>query len=288
MTNDYSNEADLVGDAMDAVYENKKINKKNDVSGDFSSDTASYPTVKAMKAEDAKKVDIAQGHANYFVITNNSGNITTAQKIGNIDVSGAIGASAGMLVVTDNSGVLNTSDTIITIGEKSTANSGAIKTYQLKINGAAVTGSVDIDIPNVADMFLRSASLEVVGSTPTADETTAGLVANDKYLKLVVNTSSSESGATILRVKLTDFVDIYSADESTLTMSNNNVISIKTGGVDTNQLANLGVTTGKLAAKAVTKAKLADEVSAQWISDANTEIGLFASALAERINPSSP
>jgi len=285
MTNDYSTEADLVGDALDAVYENKKTNKKDDVSGDFSSDTASYPTVKAMKGEDAKKVDIAQANANYFVVTNNAKNITTAQKIGNIDVSGAIGSTSGLLVVTDNSGVLNTSSTLITIGEKNVPNTGALKTYQLLINGTAVTGSADINIPK--DFFLQSASIETVGSTPTPEETAAGLVAGDKYLKLVVNTSSSETGATILRIKLTDFIDIYAADEATLTKSNSNVFSIKAGGVGTTQLADGAVTTAKIDSGAVTTAKLDSGVSTQWISDANTEIGLFAAAIAERVNPSS-
>ena len=35
--------------AMDNRYENKQSNKKNDISGDFTSDTASYPTVQAVK-----------------------------------------------------------------------------------------------------------------------------------------------------------------------------------------------------------------------------------------------
>ena len=35
--------------AMDNRYENKQSNKKNDISGDYTSDTASYPTVQAVK-----------------------------------------------------------------------------------------------------------------------------------------------------------------------------------------------------------------------------------------------
>ena len=218
-------------DDIDTVYENKLINKKNNIAGDYTGDTASYPTVQAVKNEMDKKVDIAQANANHFVITDNAKNIALQNKIGNLDVTGAIGSTSGLLVVTDNSGVLNTSGTIITIGEKATPNTGAFKTYQLLLNGAAVTGSVDIDVPNLADMFLRSASLETVGATPTADETAAHLVSGDKYLKLVVNTSASETGATIFRIKLTEFIDIYRADEITLTKSNSNVFSIKDGGV---------------------------------------------------------
>ena len=288
MTYDYSEDADVVGDAMDAVYENKQVNKKNNVDGDFSTDSESYPTVRAMKNEDEKKVDKIQATANQFVITNNVRNVDLKNKIGNIDINGAIGSTSGLLVVTDNSGVLNTSNTLITIAEKSSPNTGALKTYQLRLNGSAVTGSTDIDIPNMADMFLRSASIEIVSNTPSHEETDAGLVPGDKYLKLVINTSSSETGATILRVKLTDFIDTYSADETTLTLSQSNVFSIKIGGVGTNHLADGAVTTVKIGSKQVTLPKIADEVANKWVADTRAEISDFALQLAERINPSSP
>ena len=46
---DYSNEVQDVVDALNAVYENKQANKKDTLSGDYSSDTESYPTCKAVK-----------------------------------------------------------------------------------------------------------------------------------------------------------------------------------------------------------------------------------------------
>lgn len=49
MTNNYENVASTIADAMNAVYENKQVNKKNDISGDFSTDDVSYPTCKAVK-----------------------------------------------------------------------------------------------------------------------------------------------------------------------------------------------------------------------------------------------
>ena len=54
---DYSTEAQAVADAMNAVYENKQTNKKKSISGDYSSDNESYPTVKAVKAEYGTKVN---------------------------------------------------------------------------------------------------------------------------------------------------------------------------------------------------------------------------------------
>lgn len=56
MTTNYSTEAAAVANAMNAVYENKQVNKKDNISGDFSSDSASYPTVKAVKSAYGTKV----------------------------------------------------------------------------------------------------------------------------------------------------------------------------------------------------------------------------------------
>lgn len=58
----YSDKATQVKQALDAVYENKRVNKKDDISGDYSSDTASYPTVKAVKGALAGKSNTGHGH----------------------------------------------------------------------------------------------------------------------------------------------------------------------------------------------------------------------------------
>ena len=143
---DYSTEAQAVADAMNAVYENKQTNKKNSISGDYSSDNESYPTVKAVKAEYGTKVnswsstvsddnipseklvkDTIDGkassshphgnltndgkvgsNANYFVYTTTGGAITSKQKIGNITTSGAIGSTANKPIITTTSGALTT------------------------------------------------------------------------------------------------------------------------------------------------------------------------------------
>ena len=143
---DYSTEAQAVADAMNAVYENKQTNKKNSISGDYSSDNESYPTVKAVKAEYGTKVnswsstvsddnipseklvkDSIDGkassshthgnltndgkvgsNANYFVYTTTGGAITSKQKIGNITTSGAIGSTANKPIITTTNGALTT------------------------------------------------------------------------------------------------------------------------------------------------------------------------------------
>lgn len=278
MTNDYSAEADLVGDAMDAVYENKQTNKKSDISGDFSSDSASYPTVKAVKDRYEGNGTVKNAHTH--------GNITTDGKIGNVsdkivvtgtngalDVASTIPSTAvtnGALthIGTSNGATQSTINTEIdkkvniTVEKLSTAETGYASSYVIKQNGSQVGATINV----MKDKMLRSISVETVGSTPTSEETAEGMTTGDKYLKFVVNTTDND-GTTNVLLPLTSVFDLQTADGTTLELSNNGVFSIKNKGV--------------------TKAKLADEVSAQWISDANIEIGLFATALANRINPPS-
>lgn len=143
---DYSTEAQAVADAMNAVYENKQTNKKNSISGDYSSDNESYPTVKAVKAEYGTKVnswsstvsddnlpseklvkDTIDGkassshthgnltndgkvgtNANYFITTTTGGAVTSQQKIGDINTSGQIGSTANKPLITTTSGKITT------------------------------------------------------------------------------------------------------------------------------------------------------------------------------------
>ena len=329
MTNDYTSEAATVATAIAAVYENKQANKKDDISGDFSSDTVSYPTVKAVKGELANKLDKTHtsykgknvvtnsstgviefeeknnhshgnltsdgkvgSNANYFVYTTTGGAVTSKQKIGNITTDGKIGSTSGKPIITTTGGTVTTGDfgtsagqfaegnhthsgyitshqslegTVVTVEQQSTAESGYASTYVIKQGGSQV--GVKINIPK--DQFVQSASVATVGSTPTSAETSAGLSAGDKYIKLVVNTTNSESGATILRIPIADLGgQTYTADNSTLQMTNNQ-FSIKNGGVGSDQIASA--------------------VKSSWLStsDVQTEIGLFATALANAINPSS-
>ena len=99
MTNDYSTEADMVGDALDAVYENKQVNKKDDISGDYSSDTASYPTVKAVKGALEGKLNVTHtGQGSKNVVTDSNGSITFEAKP---DVSAKADKTGGVAQVTD-------------------------------------------------------------------------------------------------------------------------------------------------------------------------------------------
>ena len=96
MTNDYSTEAMELANAVDAVFENKQVNKKNDISGDFSTDNESYATVKAIKNQYEGNGTAKNAHVH--------GNITTDGKIsGNTDSDKIVGTTtAGALTVLSN------------------------------------------------------------------------------------------------------------------------------------------------------------------------------------------
>ena len=74
--------------ALKDVFENKQVNKKNDISGDYSSDSVSYPTVKAVKEGLALKQDALNSGTNIKTINGESllgsGNITIST--GSIDL----------------------------------------------------------------------------------------------------------------------------------------------------------------------------------------------------------
>ena len=284
---DYSTEAAAVADAINAVYENKQVNKKNSISGDYSSDNASYPTVKAVKAEFGHKVTSFSNPTsddNYpsekLVKSALDDKVNVSDVKDNLtstDTDKPLSAKQGkeLKYLIDN---IDTSDKTVSITKQATAETGYAHTYVISQGGVAL--SPKINIPK--DYLVKEASLKTVGSTPTQAEIDAGLTTGDKYISLIVYTyeeSTAPSGATELIIPVNDLVDEYTADNVTLQMSNNQ-FSIKTSGVDTTQIKD----------SAVTADKIASAVKSSWLtsSDVAGEIGSFASALADAINPSSP
>ena len=159
--------------ALNAKFENKQSNKKTDITGDFSSDTVSYPTVQAVK---------------------------------------------------------NWTDTKnITVEKKTTADSGYIASYVVKQNGAQVGSTINIP----KDYLVKSAS---IGTVSTANNPVTGYVVGNKYLDFVINTKDNSGTDEHLYLLVTDLIDVYSADESTLTLSSK-TFSVKNGGVTKTKLA---------------------------------------------------
>lgn len=312
MTDEYAEDIAVVTEAMDAVYENKQVNKKDNISGDFSSDTASYPTVKAVKGALEGKLD--KTHTSYKgknVVTDANGEITFENKptipdvSGKIDTAGTGLSKSGTTLNHSNSvtalttaslkkvkydaqgHITGTSDVSasdlpshthsqyeISFEKQATPESGYASTYVIKQNGVQVGPKINIE----KDKMMRSASVETVGSTPTSEETSYNMTTGDQYILMVVNTVDND-GTSRLIIPITDAFDLQTADETTITLSAGGVFSIKSGGVDTAQLKN----------GAVTSDKIATSVKNTWLStaDVRSEISAFAQALAEAINPSS-
>ena len=192
--------------------------------------------------------------------------------------------------------------TVVTLEKQTTAEEGYASTYVIKQGGNAL--SPKINIPK--DQFVQSASLVTVGSTPNDLETSYSLVTGDKYIKLVVNTENSESGATTLAIPVSELVDVYDADNVTIQVTNGQ-FSIKTGGVTsteladsavttakidtgavtTGKIANTAITTDKITNYAVTADKIATEVSSTWLdtNDVDSEIEDYIDTLIAALNP---
>ena len=126
---------------------------------------------------------------------------------------------------------------IISIEKQTTAETGYAHTYVISQGGTAL--STKINIPK--DYLVKSATLETAAA---ADLSTlgAGFSAGDKYIDFVVNTvDNADDESSHIYINLKDLVDTYEADESTLTLSNNE-FSVKTNGITTTELATSIVT----------------------------------------------
>ena len=297
MTNNYNESAAEVANAMNAVYENKQTNKKNDISGDFTSDNISYPTVKAVKEqyEGSSTVKNAHVHGNLTNDGKIAGN-TAADKLVVTDTGGILAAvttidadhivddsaydNIGSSANSNQSDINSAIDTAlanantnlaITVEQQQVADSGYSATYVIKQGGLQVGQKINI----FKDKMVRSVSVETVGITPTNEEAAHNLVKGDQYILMVVNTVDND-GATNLILPIDEVFDLQRADEQTLTL-NGDIFSIKNSGVDTAQLKDSSVTYAKLGSSCINTLE----------STMDTKISDFATALANAINPSS-
>ena len=282
MTNDYSTEADLVGDAMDAVYENKQVNKKDNISGDFSSDTESYPTVKAVKGElagkvntsdiendllattsgkvldarqgkalDDSKVDKRQATANQFVYTDNNKDVAIKEKIGNIDVNGKIGTDAGKIITTGNNGVLQASDNI-GAGKVTDPNASTYTNI-----GTLASGATQQQI-NAA---INAKIADILGINILEITTDKGTATADKMNKLWIETKNNKTDVFYVKRSGSSGSYTYAWED-----------------LDTDILDSL----------TINWSDIQNRPTILMQTDIDNSISDFASQLAERINPSTP
>lgn len=261
MVNEYATNLAKVKTAMDNRYENKQANKKDNISGDFTNDEVSYPTVRAVKQYIG-----AQGYLTQHQNLDNY--VQKSQTEGLIKNDGTVMTLSSLEAQFDG--------LEIAITEKATPNTGALKTYQIT-QGSTLIG--EIDTPK--DFLVKSGSVKTAGTTLTSAESAAGVGQNEKYISLIINTKDDNSGTgTELIIPATGLVEdtTYDADNVTLELSSStNTFKVKNNGIDTLQLKDASVTANKIDST----------VKDSWLDneDVDTRINQALSDLADLIDP---
>lgn len=117
----------------------------------------------------------------------------------------------------------------VTVEKQTTAETGFLATYYVKQGGSKVGASINIP----KDFLVKSASLE---TCTVDDDPVEGYVVGDKYFDFVINTKEGSGTDEHLYCLVTDLIDTYTADETTLTVDGNE-FSVKTGGITSTELA---------------------------------------------------
>lgn len=188
-----------------------------------------------------------------------------------------------------NTAIAGISGGTVAIREKSTPNTGYLKTYVLSQNNIDLTP--EIDIPK--DFLLKSGEVK---TCTVKDQPISGLNVGDKYLDLVINVKSGTATDDHVYIPIKDLTSVYTADNVTLELSNAGVFSIKAGGVGTTQLASGVVTSLGYAddyhsspASGITSSNISSWNAKSDITtnDVDTEIEAYFDALITALTPSS-
>lgn len=163
---------------------------------------------------------------------------------------------------------------VVTVEKQTNAETGYISTYHVKQNGSKVGDSINIP----KDFLIKSATVETVD---TADDPVTGYAVGDKYLDFVVNTKDNSGTNEHLYVLVSDLIDTYTADGSTLALSNNQ-FSVATGGIGLTQLSD------NVPAKGITNANISSWNAKSELTTANVDsrIEAYLTALTEALTPS--
>ena len=173
----------------------------------------------------------------------------------------------------------------IDVIKKATAESGYAATYEITQSGVKVGASINIP----KDFLVKSASVQTVS---TADTPVNGYVVGDKYLDFVINAKDSSASNEHIYLLVSDLVDVYEADESTITLSGN-TFSIKNGGITLTQLASSIQTSLGYAnawnsspAKTITASNISswNAKSDLTLSDVDSEIEAYLTAITNELS----
>lgn len=175
----------------------------------------------------------------------------------------------------------------VTVEEQATAESGYIKTYVVKQGGTQVGSKINIP----KDYLVKSATM---GTCATANSPVQGFAVGDKYLDFVINTKDNTGTDEHIYINVKDLVDTYTADNSTLQLSNGQ-FKVKNGGIGTTQLASSVVTSlgyadswNSSAAKGITSTDISNWNSAGssnlTVSDVDSEIEDYLDAITTALS----
>lgn len=122
----------------------------------------------------------------------------------------------------------------VIVEKQASADSGYAATYIVKQNGAQVGSKINIP----KDFLVKSATVNTVS---TADTPVTGYTVGDIYIDFVINTKDNDETPEHLYLLVSDLIDTYEADNSTIVL-NNHTFSVKAGGITTTELASSVVT----------------------------------------------
>lgn len=213
--------------ALKDKFENKVANKKTDITGDFSTDTVSYPTVQAVKSWVTTQLSGKANTSHTHSISNVTNLQSTLNGKANTTDLAAVATSG------DYDDLINKPDIddfggTVDVVEQATAETGFAKTYVIKQNNVQVGSKINIP----KDYLVKSASMKTCSA---ANNPVQGYAVGDKYLDFVINTKDDTGTDEHIYINVKDLVDTYTAG-SGLTLSSNQ-FSISNGAISKSMLA---------------------------------------------------
>ena len=283
-----------------------KLNIADAFSGDYD-DLTDKPTIPSDVSDLTDSTGIIPTDVSDLTDTSNTAFTPKSHTHGNLTNDGKLGTTSGKPVITTTGGAITTgafgtssgqfaegnhthSSYAVTLEKQATAETGYAHTYVIKQGGSAL--SPKINIPK--DFLVKSGEVK---TCTTANVPVQGYNVGDKYLDFVVNVAEGSATDEHIYILVKDLVDVYTADNSTLQLSNGQ-FSVKSGGIGTTQLAS-GVVTSLGYADTFHSSAAAGISSSDitaWngavtnmltISDVDGEIDDYLDAITEALTPSS-
>ena len=301
---DYTTEAQAVASAIAAIYENKQTNKKDSISGDYSSDSESYPTVKAVKNQFGTKVTSwsnTVSDSNYpseKLVKNSIPGAATSTPLADA-TGGALGTSS-KYAKEDHQHPLSTAYAANTHSHSASeiTDSTAYTNIGTTANAtqAAINSAIDTKLSAVASIdlvcvqqSLPTASASTMNKLYLVPESTSATYDNYQiYVTVRTGTSPNYSytweKVDTARIDLSGYSTTshthgnISSDGKVGTASGKPLITTTGGSVTTGAF---GTSSGQFAEGNHTHSSYTST------ADVASEIGSFATALASAINPSS-